>query len=1380
MTDRLSVGRHFGLPVPQEVADRIGGRLLDRWIGARDHLVDAHLAVNHSYFGAIDKTLSGFVVLDDKGDDYTLLDLRGRGRVWWQSHETRELEPWFDSFEDWLAFREEVRRAEEDEEDGRSRWDILDSFRRPDAGGDDGRDPSSAELAERYQWLVWLLARPMLQDGEPMQSAEDLAGSAVGHFLHTWPGATDQEDALESELALLADDPHLAVYWLLHTALLGRDAERAAVLAGIGGTAGRNELLDAFVEVFGTMGPDGDLPVVPDFRARRSMLLEYLVGEENGRPRAALTAIEACPDFNPLGRASWVVRGLEEGDLSDTEVAGALDRLPASAAALALRAVLDHRAGREHSPHADALLPLLSDTGHDWTARVWGLAAVMPVAGDGHALAGAAASLLEKDPYSRPCLAAVARAHELTGEEPVLTAEGLGRRREAAEASAAHLTRLQEEPDDAGAILAAVDDPGLAEVLARRILLRADLDGPAEEAVRWALGTILGSDRGDRTGLAAAGLAHLPAESRAHTVSKLRVDSPDDPLVRVLDHLLEHTPEPRASDIVADMHNDGLKEAAIKALAPVAHEPAVFDRLMRLAELPAPGSTVEKLWDELFNPFDEPTYILHRLTPEQAERAARAMITTQLEHPDIGARSSAGHQLFRFDHPGAEGFVAGALDEYGRRYAASDEADSPFLDHGRTLHGQLEDVVANLYSALRNMRTPTSRTALIERLFTERRSIWRMCDALAEVFSAEVHREVMRRLRESRDHRAAAHYANTLAGHMKQRWPKVKLLEEIAAWPVPEGETERRVFKYAVAVGVEAALEAKEFDLVRAAHPLLEAIAEEPVEPDALSRGREWENPLDGAEVRTRLEEALSGSADAARQELVEQGRAARAAGKPLKRITDDQLATLAGTTVRMRLLHDRKTGEVWFLDSEGQVVVFDGHGIAEPPFEAALVGYFDVPDFLADVTEQSERALLWTRSAKEFVELVRHTDRVVHRWGDNDGMFETLGLTFPDAEAAADAFSRMRATRAAAGYTESDPWYVQGRAAVQRTFKPRDGDEWERLMGFDRTALAVTPEAVAEAERRELELHRRGVRLATIEWVTWEKYRVREEMTVADWMRARIRDDQKDAAWHVEALTEIAGYLGSHGYTEHTPALGELRVEVGPPADPGEVAALEAARGVPLPDVLKEFWGRVGYAEWSVGGRGMRILGPAEVLASIPAMREAGEEYLARVPAHDRERWEPILGSLCKLSMSLGDGTPDVVFTAEPMDDGRVFTEIRRRPAEAWWEKALGWMFATSFLSSFAEAVEGSAPETAMLYCGQRRGPGLAGRRFEAASGSGVKFWEIWTDPGLDTVATRHGKAGTAGTLSTKRCGDPGKAAAQAARLIAAKEKGGYREVAR
>ncbi|MEV0032671.1 SMI1/KNR4 family protein [Nocardia sp. NPDC050793] len=1371
-----AASRYFGSAVSTRVTDAIDDHLLDHWVGDRGHLVDAHLALNYPYFGAIDKSLSGFVILDDEGDDYTLLDLRGTGRVWWQDHETRELELCFDSFDDWLACQEELGRAEQDDADDRSPRDIRNSFRPHSPTLDEEPTPGSAELAERYQWLMWLLARPLLHDGQPMQDAEDLASNAAGHFSHLWDDGARKD--FEAELPLLHRDPHLAIYWLLHTSLLANDADRARVLDEIARAESRPELLDAFVEVFGALAIDGTLTAVTDFRIRRSLLLSYLAPDDDSRAQAALTALEMAPDHQPLGRASWIIHGLESATFSVERVLETLDRVPDTTGTALLRADTDRRAGRDHSPAADTLVRLLSASTCDWQTRVWALSTALPLVRDGVALAEAARDLLTKDPYSRPCLTALLRAHELCGAEPVLSRTELDQRVTAAESSAHYLVQLREQECDHAALLDGIDRPELADVVAQRILLRADLDKAPAEAIGWALRTTLDGTRADRAELAAIGLGQLPAEDRTQIVGELRVDAADSPLVPVLIRLLEHTPEPHASDILGDMQVDDLKETVCAALAPVAHQPPVFDELMRLTALPAPGSTVEALWNQLFDASEEDSTV-RRLSPEQAGRAAAAMIDTVLTHPAIGARNAAGHQLYRFDHRGAQDYLIAALDEYGQRYAESDPADSPVLSHGQTLDSQLEDVVANLYSAVRAMDTTTARTALIERLFTERRSIWRMGNAIGKIFSAEVHREVMRALRDRRDARAAGHYANALADHVGQRSTKVELLQEIVDWPTPVDETDQRVFAYALIIGVVAAMEAESFDLVRAAHARLEAIPVTPAEPDSLARGRDWTNPLDTDDLRTRLAAVLSGEADSRRNALLERGARARGAGRPLTKISDDDLSVLAGTSLRRRLLSDPATGRVWFLDSEGDIFAFDGFGMSEAPFLPTPIGYGALREFLGQTTEQSERTLLWTAARDEFVELVRYLDRIVYRWGVNNGRFDTIGLAFPDASAAETAFAAMKATSVAAKYTESDPWYLPGRAAIQRTFARADGES-EYLMAFDRLLFAVDPAAAAAHERRELELYRDGARLSCLESVSWDGYRLRTELTVAGWVRARIRNDAQDPAWHVTALAEIAEYLVAQGFTTHSPGLAGFRAEVGAPASDAEIDALEAELGAPLPESLRTLWQHVGHAEWRVGDIGMRLLGPAEVRRELPRTRAAGREYTATLRGERKQEWEPVLSTLSPLVLEL-DGTIDTVFAevAAPRTDDRVFAHLGRHPAEAWWERSLSWILATSFLSQFADRLERAVPEIMMLSGGQRRGPELIRRYFEATGSHGTKFWEIVTDPGLDVVATRYGKVGTEGTVSVKRCGDPGKAAAHAAKMIAAKEKSGYRESA-
>src|SRR5689334_20134868 len=100
--------RFYGMDVSPGVAAAVQEHLTER---DTDDLVDAHLKANFAYFGAIDKTLSGFVILDDEGDNYSLLDLRDGKQVWWQDHETRDLVLEYDELSEYVA-----RRGENDED----------------------------------------------------------------------------------------------------------------------------------------------------------------------------------------------------------------------------------------------------------------------------------------------------------------------------------------------------------------------------------------------------------------------------------------------------------------------------------------------------------------------------------------------------------------------------------------------------------------------------------------------------------------------------------------------------------------------------------------------------------------------------------------------------------------------------------------------------------------------------------------------------------------------------------------------------------------------------------------------------------------------------------------------------------------------------------------------------------------------------------------------------------------------------------------------------------------------------------------------------------------------------------------------------------------
>jgi predicted DNA-binding WGR domain protein len=1372
--------RHFALDIPDRVLEAIDSELLSYWTGDGEvGLVEAHLRNNYAYFGAVDKSLTGFVVLDDEGDNFTMLDLRGDGRVWWQDHETRDVVLWLDSFDDWLAFRAEVEAAQADDNDDRSEWAIREEFQPATGEPETGSAPTSAELVERWQWLVWFLAQPMTNDGRIIQGSEDLASRGAGGFHGTWPDEDARRETFERELPLLHADPHLAVYWLVHTGLLALDAERGRVLDALA-EAAQPELVTAFAEVFGAMELTSDLPVVPDFRMRRSLLIQAASGDEADRARATLRAMAVAPAYRQVAAASWIAHGLEHDALLDAEVAAALDDIEPTVGTDSVRALLDLRAGAEHSPHAERALRAVVESDEGWNETVWVIDRLHRLAADPEVLAAAAAHLLATDGYVRLGLDVAERALQAGANGPIGEAELL-RRRPIAEATADLLMPLQEHPETTADVLAGVVDPEIAQVLAQRLLARAEFHPLTPEAIGWAVHSTLAGVHPDRTELAGRGLRALPLDALKEAVTAIGgdIERVEDPVVPVLLWLLERLPAADDSDYLTEINTEAVITAVYKALFPVAHTSTVFDRLLAMAEAPAESAVVSKLWDELFNPFSDETYLLPRLSGAQAVRACEAMIATMLEHPNIHARGSAGHQLYRFDHKGAAEFLITAIDEYGARYAASDPEHTRELDHGRTEDHQLEEVVADLYAALLHTGTPETKRAVVERLFTERRAIWRMGNAVGDCFSAELHRDIMVLLAERRDHRAAAHYAYALDEHADKHWPKVKLAAEVADWPLPEDATERALFKYALIIGAAAALAAKEFALVRAAHALLSRIEQDPVMPDSLVRDRSWTNPLDDDALRAELAGVLSGDADAARQRLFDAGAAARAGAKPKKRISDADLGVLSGSTVVRRIVDDKATGEVWFVDADGALHRFDGYGMAEPPCRVAPVGFKDMAAFLKGATGIAERALMWNRKRTELAELVRWDERLTCYWGPNNGTLERLGLVFDDQADAARAFELVKQRQTALKYTESEPWYLDGAAAVVRSYYTPDA-ETHMLRAFDSARFAVDPALAAEAEREELELlrDRDGV-LSCVETTSWNGYRKAADMTVAEWASARARNDEQDAVWHATALTDIAERLETQRFGAHE-ALKALRVEVGDGAADADIAAFEAARTHAVPEALRDLWRRVGSASWSVAGSGLRLLSPAESLERRPRAREAGQSFLDRMSHAEADAQRATFEALDVL-IETEAGEPLVVIsdTEENVgSDGRVYTSLDVRPNDLWWSDSLSWMIAVGFTRPLTAAIAEAAVETSVLYCGQPFGPGLARRRFEAEGKGGMKFWELWHDPAADVIATRNGKVGTKGTLTTKRLGDPAKALKEAAKLIAAKARQGYREV--
>jgi hypothetical protein len=745
-----------------------------------------------------------------------LLDLRDGGRVWWQDHATRELSEREDLFSD-LVTRPARRRAV----------------------------PTPA-LCDRYQWLVWLLAVPLVRNGTQLQSIDDLVRNGIGRFREQFPDRAEHDALFERELPQLTGDPHLAIYWLLHTTVLADDERRARVVRAVGRT---HPLLTAFVTCLGNLPLAGDLPVVPEFRARRALAQTYGAFEvpEDQLPVVCLRALEISPATLPLGHGLQVIAGLERGALDDATVAATLARITEPSAGTALlAAVLDKRKKLGSSAHADALARSLATTDAPWWRQLEALWHVHELAYDGPALVAATRRIVAHDRYHRRALQMAMRAAQIANESIDAIYADLG----VADAVLPAYTKLVEQPDQWEDTVRSLPLPALRRALAVRVLQRVELNRPAPPLAAWAAGQVLGSTDPDRQRLVGDALARLDAQTQLAVIESAgtQIDGADHPLVAMLLAFLE-TAEPDESDLAGQFALERGKEAALRALARWVREPALFDTLMAMVEKPGTAGFVGQLFKRLFSPFEKDSYILHQLDGAQATRVAKAMVRTQLRHPNIHARNAAGHQLYRFDHPGAETYLIDALTDNAVLYAAGNDA--------------LEDVVANLYAAVRNLKTPAARAALVDRLFAERRSYWRMGRALADIWDPALHAEIMRQLDERKDARAAGAYAFTLREFVKQVPPLVELTAMIHDWQ-GDNEVTRGFLHYALVAGMLAALDAGDVEVLRRAHDAASWISEPPLEPDAHGRGRTWQSPLDDEELAARIARALAGEPESA------------------------------------------------------------------------------------------------------------------------------------------------------------------------------------------------------------------------------------------------------------------------------------------------------------------------------------------------------------------------------------------------------------------------------------------------------------------------------------------------------------------------------------
>ncbi|MFZ6180316.1 WGR domain-containing protein [Nannocystis pusilla] len=1334
--------RFYALPIDAEAFAASDEGLTDR---SGEDLVAAHFGRNFGYFGAIDKTLSGFYVLDDEGDNYYLADLRDSGQVWWQDHETREVSLSFDSVEDYAAYRDAKAEADEDEDEDED--DIADRFRPRKLKSTSERRPTTAKLLERYQWLMWFFARGHELRGQAIDSDEDMARRAYGHLRGAFDDRAAEAKAFAAEHKRLADDPHLGIYWLLHTSVLADHAGRDQVVAAL--AASEHPLVKAFVAAFGALADDGDVPAAPAFRARRSLLLYYTGGAVDGED-VDLDRLVAAVYADPVTHGFIKAQRLVEAAAAADE----LGRLHALVAAgppgpelgfQALAALLDVHAGVQASRAADAVLEhMFASTDVDLLAAA--IEPLAPLATDRLRVRDLIDGVLARDPYHWGVLHAAQQAAERDGDGA--RAEQFAARIAPLAEVRPVLTRLFSEDDDER-------EPALEQfrelappqrlLLARRLLvmagqIAADVLGAAVEVL---LAT------GDSDALADLQAAAVGLQSPSEFAGQLAALR-EDGIVDLADPLLPTFQALLLRPESGGFFEDDWKEDLVEKLAPIAHEPAIFDWLLAALGEDSRHTLRDKILSKLFIAYND-NEVVARLSEGQAFRLVRLAARLGVKpagagdgddgaFPAIHVYHAAGRVLFYFTNPGGLPAIAEVLAE------TSDQ-----------------ELLSNLYSGLAHIKTEDALGLLRSRLFVEQRQVWYLCDAVAETFDEAGHGEIMVELERTRSDHGANSYAVVFLDFESDTKKKphsyvAALARAVLGWPEPGDARARGQRKFVLMHAVRLGLESGDHELVRRAHAAAQAIAEPPFSNlSELHYERATDDPWQSfkAKDRKQLERVLAGDAAAPRK-----------LEKPLKKIGDDALAELAGVPIDRRFL-TTPDGEVWFFDKQERLHVFDGQEIKAPGFEV-VSDLDDLGAFLAGAERCDGHVVHWNASAGEFRDIVRYGDRVLVYEGVNNGRFTGHGFV-ADGPEHAEALYRKLADNPAKDWFVAEPWYVPQRGGVLRTYyAPHAGEDDDKSEYV--AELREGPEALAEVEARVLTLLKRpGARVACIEWT--DNRRRPGDMGLLEYFEDRARDDERSPSWHLEAFAEFERLLAEWGWTAE---LADLSVSRGAPPDEAAIARFAAAAGAEVPAKLREAWSH-GPLAWQIGERGRAFLGPEEALARGPALAAAVEALAGKMrPAAA----EPLRAMMAGAQVVIEDAQqrPVVLFVPKSPQrkDGRVFVEyeVSEPPDDLWFEGSFEWFIAESLGRPFVAALGEACPDLRGLPYGARRHDGVVRRRYT----QGGKFWEVVLDPRGAFVLTRSGKLGAAGSEKLRRLAGEDEARAVFDKMVKDKTSEGWK----
>ncbi|MBN2724998.1 MAG: WGR domain-containing protein [Deltaproteobacteria bacterium] len=1357
-----STDRFYGMKIPEPAL-----QLTDEGLTLQDEtdLVSAHLKANYGYFGAIDKTLSGFYILSDEDDNYLLFDARepdGKGQVWFQDHEERYFYPHFASLEEYEEYcREKSILEKKDEEDEEGDFDLYDELEKLKEQYQTVTKKSSlvvstSKLADRYQWLVWSLQQPT------EYTPEEKIGftSSLSHFsseksIHT---------TFKKELKGIINDPHLAIYWILHWSVSCNDDALSQILKSVEKT--KNPLLKTFYTVFSGLKDTDTLTALPGFKRRRSdyllyhwfdkkggfdyLIRSYLMDEYHGIIKARGLLLQAVKD-NKQKQLQDFSRKLD----------------PKRPGAAHLKAMNETYSTEERSVYADEVFRQFLNCEEDPVIYFRSLWALYKLVGDITVFGQAVEKILSLDTPSSETLGMALYYYEKTGDP---RAEKLREQFMVQKRINNHLEALLEKNTKAQLksfdALVDTDKPLTAlsifknrkkfenELLRKAACSLFDITGPEQSGHLETFMTSLGY--GDKVYV-------------TELVSRMKSDFEKyHPVIKVL--LL--TPELKGDDIL----KPHVKEELLKILAPYGHRPEVLTWVVENLGGKALDEYTEYALSKLFTGYSD-NKLLKKMDKTQCEFLLTRVFSI-LNHGSGHVRGNLGRVIYYFSNPEGEEFLT-------KKFTS----ELPNEGEG------LSELKANLYSALRNINTESSQNTLVEKLFTEDTSFWRLSNAFSEIFSKNIHTKIMAAIKGRKDEvlalRGANVYVSTLSEFVKNSDP---YLNEISSWAVflKTSPDDQGQLSYILTEGLAGAVRTNNMQL---AQDIQNRLSELSINPWSfywnVDRNIPYSTPFDkDPQLKKELTRLLSGKTGMVLKKVETKLAKARKSSKPVS-LNDKELALLVGTSVEQRFYTDTINGFIWFIDGNGNFHFFDGYSIKPPPFGVNTQLHKNLRDFLKDEYHMSQRLIFWDNKGNRYWEIVSYEKRIIIRHGINNGgvFLQHLGI-MTDNQSSTDSIMKGFLENPPKGFTADYPYYRKGEGTILRSYYSplpdggynSDGRQYLGIIGGrfshnlndenDIRKYDTPDDAVFSFETWELEHFKTGTVTTNLEIDDGRK--VNEDLSLYEYFQKLERDDSQSALYHGEAITKIVAYLESHGFS-HT--LKGMSYKPKTPSTQREIAAYENYAGHSVPTELKILWESIGGYIWNWDEKGYEFYTASEMLKLAKAKDPIWESANKKVSKNDRDYADSLFPH-CHVLLKDLENKRHIIYNFNHIRSGEnLFSPLNMEDpvGHLYFIDHLGWMISTRSNHSFIETLFSRSHFLRFVGFDEKFNKNIEIKYFIAREKGREKFWEITVNREELYYGIRYGRVGNEGSFSKKSFPTNKALSLAVTKLINDKESKGY-----